>query len=626
MSSSMFSFSNSETGLMNEGNFYLRLSLQNPWWGGESYSSSPLSSPMLPLQDSFSDSGPQAHQFQQGAYIQDNKETLVLHERCKALELQVVKLTTERDTLRAMFEQGQLPLANPLQLNSTQLSVAPTESNRPSATSHPNICFWEQLDFMKWLDSPGGLGSRHSKMAYIEDENGEAVSSRTIIAIRRVLRGGWSELVNCKIAPQSWGKLTASGRHLIHSFMENEFPLFKFAKNGWKLDHLATSTYPAWCRSNLDSNCNWKSSINTVKLEEEEDADDDAESNGDGNGSTKRNKRKYLPVTKTVKSEVVEKKRKVVPSSAILPLESVDSVLIPVSSPSLLNQPVDLPMIQAPSSPSPIPSRPHKSPITPASSESPLPLNPLIESSPSESAPLVEFPAIQVSSSLLLSQLLDPDLAELPSPLPSLPLAASSPLPASDVSSTCKENIPIQRQSIPSPKSVKIMITNPLSTLALCAANMRFPTPPPLPPPPPAAATLKSEPQKPNIDSNVTPATETTSSKAKKAKGKMRPSPTKNGRNLCAHRWLKQVRTNGTTDKFGVYYAGLTGDQRTAYDKEASELVATNKWDKTHVFASTAPAMFSTRFRGLFDTFFISFHVVVLPLSVIMPNTVFLLY
>src|SRR5882757_9356084 len=102
-----------------------------------------------------------------------------------------------------MFEQGQLPLANPLQLNSTQLSVAPTESNRPSTTSHPNIHFWEQLDFMKWLDSPGGLGSRRSKMAYIEDENGEAVSSQTIIAIRRVLRGGWSELVNCKIAPQS---------------------------------------------------------------------------------------------------------------------------------------------------------------------------------------------------------------------------------------------------------------------------------------------------------------------------------------------------------------------------------------------------------------------------------------
>jgi len=32
--------------------------------------------------------------------------------------------------------------------------------------------------------------------------------------------------------------------------------------------------------------------------------------------------------------------------------------------------------------------------------------------------------------------------------------------------------------------------------------------------------------------------------------------------NLCALRWLKQVKTNGTTDEFGAYYVSLTGDQR----------------------------------------------------------------
>ena len=317
---------------------------------------------------------------------------------------------------------------------------------------------------MKWLDSPGALGSRRSKMAYLEDENGEAVSSRTIKAIRRVLCGGWSELVNRKIAPQSWGKLSASGRQLIHSFMENEFPLFKFAKNGWKLDHLATSTYPAWRRSNLDGNCGWKSGVNAVKLEEEEDDGDgdDAESDGDGSGPTKRNKRKYLPVTEIVKSEVVKKKRKgsslfwckyhvnlvilVVPTTITPP----ESTSIPASSPSLLNQPVDLPMIQACPSPSPIPS-PHESPIVPASSSSSL--SQLLESS---SAPLLESFATQVSSSVLPNQLqvLDSDLGP--------PAIHPSPLPASDVSSACKENIPLPTQSIPSPKPVKITITNPL--------------------------------------------------------------------------------------------------------------------------------------------------------------------
>jgi hypothetical protein len=33
--------------------------------------------------------------------------------------------------------------------------------------------------------------------------------------------------------------------------------------------------------------------------------------------------------------------------------------------------------------------------------------------------------------------------------------------------------------------------------------------------------------------------------------------------NLCAHRWLKQIKTNGTTDEFGAYYMSLAENQRT---------------------------------------------------------------
>lgn len=135
-----------------------------------------------------------------------------------------------------------------------------------------------------------------------------------------------------------------------------------------------------------------------------------------------------------------------------------------------------------------------------------------------------------------------------------------------------KENIPPENQPIPAPKPVRITIVNPLSTLALCAANMQFPTP--LSPPAPA---LECEVQKATV--NLNPAEPM--SKPKKAKGKMRPSQTRNGRNLCAHRWLKQIKTNGTTDEFGVYYMSLAENQRTAYDNEVTDLVAANKWDKT---------------------------------------------
>ncbi|KAG1725675.1 hypothetical protein EDB19DRAFT_1946917 [Suillus lakei] len=63
--------------------------------------------------------------------------------------------------------------------------------------------------------------------------------------------------------------------------------------------------------------------------------------------------------------------------------------------------------------------------------------------------------------------------------------------------------------------------------------------------------------------------------------GKMRPSPTKNGRNLCALRWLKQTKSNGTTEEFNAYYSSLTSTQRTEYDNDAANLVATDTWSKS---------------------------------------------
>ncbi|KAI6013382.1 hypothetical protein PISMIDRAFT_9512 [Pisolithus microcarpus 441] len=55
-------------------------------------------------------------------------------------------------------------------------------------------------------------------------------------------------------------------------------------------------------------------------------------------------------------------------------------------------------------------------------------------------------------------------------------------------------------------------------------------------------------------------------------KAKMRPGPAKNGHNLCAHCWRKQVQSNGSTEEFQKYYTGLTSAQRQAYDDEAAAL------------------------------------------------------
>jgi hypothetical protein len=36
-------------------------------------------------------------------HMQENQQIVALHERCKSLELKIVKLTSERDTLRYTF-------------------------------------------------------------------------------------------------------------------------------------------------------------------------------------------------------------------------------------------------------------------------------------------------------------------------------------------------------------------------------------------------------------------------------------------------------------------------------------------------------------------------------------------
>ncbi|KAG1887456.1 uncharacterized protein F5891DRAFT_988296 [Suillus fuscotomentosus] len=132
-----------------------------------------------------------------------------------------------------------------------------------------------------------------------------------------------------------------------------------------------------------------------------------------------------------------------------------------------------------------------------------------------------------------------------------------------------ERNASSEPRSVPAPKPLRITLPNPLSVLALAAAKIRAPP-------------LESHgPEDPPLEDR-------TSSNAKKekpskasGKGKMCPSPRQNGRNLCAHRWLKQIKTNGTTDKFCVYYGSLNEEQRKEYDNEANTLATENKWNKT---------------------------------------------
>lgn len=132
-----------------------------------------------------------------------------------------------------------------------------------------------------------------------------------------------------------------------------------------------------------------------------------------------------------------------------------------------------------------------------------------------------------------------------------------------------KENVPPHATTTTS-TPIKITVSNPISLLALAAAGVKIP-----PLPPNEGSVLSDEAA---AHSNIPKVKVVKAGTCKIVK--MRPSPTKNGRNLCALRWLKQLKVVGTTEEFCAYYGNLTPEQRKGYEEEAAALVATDTWTK----------------------------------------------
>ncbi|KIK19065.1 hypothetical protein PISMIDRAFT_72794, partial [Pisolithus microcarpus 441] len=128
------------------------------------------------------------------------------------------------------------------------------DEKHPTRETHPNVHFWMKTDYDNWLDSPEAAGSNHGLYAYLEDENGDVPKSKTLGKICKALQAGWRELGQCGMALDTWGKASTSALQFIRLQTEKEFPLFKLADNGWKLEYICTKTYSAWRKHHLDDN------------------------------------------------------------------------------------------------------------------------------------------------------------------------------------------------------------------------------------------------------------------------------------------------------------------------------------------------------------------------------------
>ncbi|KAI5991909.1 hypothetical protein EDD15DRAFT_2197341 [Pisolithus albus] len=436
-----------------------------------------------------------------------------------------MKLTVENSTLRTAFQclADAVGLRNidPCQFNGTAFPQASVSSKHPTPESSPSIRFWDREDWEKYLESPEGQTSKRGTLGYLEDKDGNPPSLKTGKAIRRLLRGGWAELVKQQLAPKSWGRLPASGCKFIHDLMENAYPMFRFATNGWKLDYLASTTYPAWRKVHLDENGRWK--VRKVKgLKTEDDDDDDNDSTGEVGMKRKAMQHSF-------KTEGPDKKFKgMTPSTGL------------------------------PTLPSPPPSDPH------------------------------------LSSSELSTECL-PQATHEASPASS----ADAQQDASIIHDSPSTEESVMQSELDGAATTSKISINPLAALALAAHKAReIALPPPhdaseMPQSSPAVTIATESSTRPVLEPigvtlpaatiSVTPDSNTADSRSKPSKGngkaKMHPGPTKNGRNLCAHRWRKQVQSSGSTEEFQRYFNDLTAAQRQAYDDEAAALVTNNKWD-----------------------------------------------
>ncbi|KAG1735429.1 hypothetical protein EDB19DRAFT_1830268 [Suillus lakei] len=541
--------------------------LQNPRLGwGEPYTPSPLSldSAPAPLQ---------RYQLHQGAYMQDNSQMMALQDRCKALEIQVIKLTTERDAFQSILQQLASALqqsGNPLTFDPTfpaQLGYSSNDTNRPTPQTHPKIRFWNQIDYIEWLDTSMGRLSHRGKLGYLEDENGGPIAATMVKGIRKALRAGWCELTNRKLAPKTWGVLSASGRKLIHTLMEDAYPLLKFADNGWKLEYLASTSYSAWRRTYLTDDGNWKSKNHD---NEDEDESDDRNAGDSQTLSLKGKKRKKAKFS--IKSKVPQKKMKVDSESAgtqtlvVSPLPSSSSPT-PSAAMALTSLTPDLP--------TPDPPTPSPMALTSLTPEHPTP-----SAMAPTSTMLADPPMLPPMH--LRHQLHHPNFCQL---------LLHCFLSSSALTQTATRKISLQSflGSLHRHIHINVVVANPLAALALAASKVQLPplpfgpTPPILPPTPNGAdseLTTQNHAGLSTADDARTSKTTTVSTKSG-TKGKMRPSGTKNGRNLCAQRWLKRLKTNGTTEEFCAYYGDLMPAQRKLYDDESASLVANKSWNKT---------------------------------------------
>ncbi|KAF8423006.1 hypothetical protein L210DRAFT_3653962 [Boletus edulis BED1] len=497
----------------------------------------------------------------QGAYMQ--QEYAILKERYQMLERQLLKTATERDTIKALFDQLFT------RINTDQAPSSPIKTR----AQYPDVRFWSQEDYATWTTTAEASINERWKLAYLEDESGVMISAQTLKALRKKLKSTWKDLAMKENAPKRWGQASASAKEYVHGVIYKSFNFMALAANDWKIEELCSLDYPGWVRNNTDSTGNWVD-VKLIKTENDSAATAQAERPTVGSSRTGKQKGKHSELD--TPGQHMEKKIKV----------NSDSDTGSTSmSPAPGSSETDIDPFGGGVSVSPPPAfkipGPLAVPTRLLDSDSPTPVSKV----PTGPAPTrsLEFPPPPSSK-----------IPAGPVPTPSLESTPPGPVECSNersdlngttqVTTVTSEDVgelkaaeetidkglggDVAKEASVEDASSSISI-NPLSMLRKTTLKITIPR---IPIPPIPTAESSKSPEALGVNGNGK-----TGSAEEKTKGrKMRVAKNQTAYNLCARRWLRQANENGTTEEYRNYwFKVLSANQRDAYKTECAELYIT---------------------------------------------------
>ncbi|KAG2046770.1 hypothetical protein BDR06DRAFT_1025337 [Suillus hirtellus] len=487
---------------------------------------------------------------------------------------------------------GPNALLRPLKVKADTIDHNPVNGLRKE--DYPLVNFWTQEDFKKWDSAADAQGDQRGSLPFLGHTNGDPVTPSEQRAIMKTFRAVWFGLQQRGIAPISWGRAIPDARNALYKEVSRIHPELTLCDRYWKIKHVARDRYPSWASTHLkegdSSSTDHEETKPRIKQQKRK-----AKMAKSADTCSKCDSKRVKTADMDLDSEVCNLEPPTISSSNIespIPSSSSSTTLLPPLSlkpkpqtknpPKTLFTPLRNPLkdaiirlkekqinesCNALLTPSIAPTTPNSmAPVdtTMPSTDAPVTLTvpnltALVDTTMmSANAPAT--PRAPDSAAPVDTAMQSPDApATLTTPNSTVPIdtnpSTDTPATPTAPDSTTLPNLPADNTITPRADTVDLPSIPGATSLEACGTYT----------PSSESATLQIA----NADSRGKPGPATKN---------FRPAATKNGRNLCAHRWLKQVAPNGYSQDFKLYWDSLGKDRQKKYETDAKKLISDGIW------------------------------------------------